>query len=77
MTKMTRLAIIDHATHSLFIEDVSDEDLAKYNGEEEAYIRDNYSLQGEFSWDFITNIQYLQEENKDPIDASDLETAFV
>lgn len=37
---MTRLAIIDHATHTLFIEDVSEEDLARYGGEEEAYIRD-------------------------------------
>ena len=36
---MTRLAIIDHATHTLFIEDVSEEDLARYGGEEEAYIR--------------------------------------
>ena len=41
---MERLAIIDHDRHRLFIEDVNDEMLAKYNGEEQAYIDDNYNL---------------------------------
>lgn len=54
---MTRLAIIDHESHHLFIEDVSDEALAKYNGEEEAYIKDNYCIHDNFSWDYITQAQ--------------------
>lgn len=39
---MERIAIIDHDTHHLWIEDISDEDLKKVNGEEEAYIKENY-----------------------------------
>lgn len=54
---MTRLAIIDNESHHLFIEDVSDEALAKYNGEEEAYIKDNYCIHDNFSWDYITQAQ--------------------
>lgn len=74
---MTRLAIIDHSTHTLFIEDVSDENLEKYNGEEEAYIKDNYNLQGEFSWDYIASAQYLPEEDKTPVDIDDLKGTFI
>ena len=58
---MTRLAIIDHETHNLFIEDVSDEALAKYNGEEEAYIKDNYCIHDNFSWEYITSAQYIPD----------------
>ena len=58
---MTRLAIIDHESHKLFIEDVSDEVLAKYNGEEEAYIKDNYCIRDNFSWDYITQAQYIPD----------------
>lgn len=49
---MERLAIIDHDDHRLFIEDVSDEVLAKYDGEEEEYIKDNYDMEN-YSWDYI------------------------
>lgn len=58
---MTRLAIIDHETHNLFIEDVSEEALAKYNGDEEAYIKDNYFIHDNFSWDYITLAQYIPD----------------
>lgn len=58
---MTRLAIIDHESHNLFIEDVSDEALAKYNGEEEAYIEDTYELGKHWSWDYITSAQYIPD----------------
>lgn len=62
---MTRIAIIDHSEHELMIEDISNEDLAKYNGSEEDYIKDNYDLEL-FSWDYITDIQYFPINEKIP-----------
>ena len=70
---MERIAIIDHDNHRLLIEDVDEEILnAKYGGEEEDYIKDNYGL-GNFSWDFITGTEYYPETG-DPvqIEPSDL-----
>lgn len=64
---MVRLAIINHETHQLFIEDVTDEMLEKYGGEEEAYIKDNYTFEGEWSWEYIVDIEYYCEENADGI----------
>ena len=58
---MERLAIIDHNTHTLFVEDVSDEILAKYHGEEEDYIKDNYPSLDNFSWDYIVSAQYIPD----------------
>lgn len=74
---MERIAIIDHDTHELWIEDISDEDLEKVNGEEETYIKQNYPTLENYSWDFITGIAYLQEEDKDPIAIDELKEAFV
>jgi hypothetical protein len=65
---MTRIAIIDHATHQLNIEDISDEDLEKYGGDEEEYIKSNYTFDGEWSWDYIVGINFYAEEDKDGID---------
>lgn len=59
---MTRIAIIDHETHTLYIEDVSDETLAKYNYEEEEYIKDNYCGLANYSWDYITSAQYIPKD---------------
>ena len=61
---MEILAIIDHDEHKLYIEDVSDETLEKYNGEEEAYIKDNYDLEN-FSWDWVTNVSFLTKDEDD------------
>lgn len=61
-----RLVIIDHARHEVFIEDVSQEDLEKYGGEEEAYIKDNYTFEGEWSWDYIVGITFLPADDKTP-----------
>ena len=60
---MKRLVIIDHAAHTLFIEDVTDEQLAKYNGEEEAYIKDNYTFEGDWSWEYVTDIEYIPADD--------------
>lgn len=60
------IAILDHESHSLFIDEV-DTDLIeqKYNGEEEAYILDNYEL-GEFwTWNYVTNIQRFTTKNNE------------
>ena len=65
---MERLVIIDHAAHTLFIEDVADEQLKKYNGEEEAYIRDNYTFEDDWSWDYVTDIEYIPEDDATPIE---------
>ena len=66
---MERLVIIDHETHNLYIEDVDEEMLERdYEGSEEAYIEDNYSLGKHWSWDFVTNIEYIpMEDDGDPI----------
>lgn len=56
---MERIAIIDHNEHQLYVEDVSDEELAKYNGDEEKYIEDNYDIEN-YSWDYVTELLYLQ-----------------
>lgn len=60
---MARLVIIDHAAHTLFIEDVTDEQLEKYNGEEEAYIKDNYTFEGDWSWEYVTDIEYIPADD--------------
>jgi hypothetical protein len=66
---MRRIAIIDHSAHTLFVEDI-DEDVLEneYNGDEQAYIDDNYTFEGEYSWDYIVDAEYLQMEDKTPIE---------
>ena len=60
---MKRLAIIDHANHGLYIEDVDEELLEReYNGEEERYIEDCYTFDGDYSWDWITDATYITDE---------------
>lgn len=66
---MRRLAIIDHASHELMVEDVNEAELeSNYGGDEEAYIKDNYTFEGEYSWDWITDAQYFAEGESDPIE---------
>ena len=59
---MERIVIIDHADHKVYIEDLTDEKLAKYDGSEQAYIDDNYSFDGDYSWDYVTEVNYLIED---------------
>ena len=59
---MRRIAIIDHEYHNLFIEDINEEVLERdYNGDEQAYIDDNYAFDGEYSWDYIVGADYIPE----------------
>ena len=65
---MRRIAIIDHTNHTLFVEDINEEILeGQYGGDEQMYIDDNYSLK-DYSWDWITDVQYIPEFDKDPIE---------
>lgn len=64
---MERIAIIDHETHTLFIEDIDEEVLEKkYGGEEEAYIADTYDLSDNFTWEYIVETEYIPMDD-DPI----------
>ena len=69
---MARLAIIDHAAHELYIEDINDEVLnaEPYKGDEQAYINDNYTFEGGYSWDYIVDSSY-EGENDGPYDLSE------
>ena len=65
---MKRIAIIGHTNHTLFVEDINEEILeGQYGGDEQMYIDDNYSLD-EYSWDWITDAQYIPEFDKNPIE---------
>ena len=63
---MERLAIIDHAAHRLYVEDVSDEQLERYGGEEEKYIEDNYTFEAGYSWDYIVDAEYIPDDDPTP-----------
>ena len=69
---MRRIAIIDYTNHILFIEDINEEILeGQYGGDEQMYIDDNYSLKDyscDYSWDWITDAQYIPEFDKTPIE---------
>ena len=66
---MRRIAIIDHNEHELLIEDINEQELEeKYGGDEQAYINDNYTFEGDYSWDWITDTQYYPEGDPDPIE---------
>ena len=66
---MERIAIIDHDEHKLFIEDLDEDELAeKYNGEEEKYIKDCYTLSDNWTWEFITDTWYYPNNDPDPIE---------
>ena len=66
---MRRIAIIDHNDHELLIEDINEQELEeKYGGDEQKYIDDNYTFEGDYSWDWITDTQYFEEGETDPIE---------
>ena len=66
---MRRIAIINHASHELMVEDINEKELeTKYGGDEQKYIDDNYTFEGDYSWDWITDAQYFKEGESDPIE---------
>lgn len=72
--KVERVAIIDHVRHILYIEDIDIQLLTeKYNGEEELYIKDSYTFDGDWSWDFIVDCEYTpNDEDTITFDPADL-----
>ena len=60
---MTKIIIIDHDEHCAYFEELTDEMLEKYDGNEQAYIDDNYNIEN-MSWDYITDI-FRVDENGD------------
>jgi len=59
---MRRLAIIDHDTHTLYVDDVDEKELEEnYKGDEQAYIEDNYVLLNNYSWDWVTDAIYYKK----------------
>ena len=64
---MVRLAIIDHETHELFVETVSDEAIEQCGGEQE-YIDENYTFSGDYSWDYIIDAEYIGLGQSDPME---------
>jgi hypothetical protein len=66
---MRRIAIIDHASHELMIEDINEQVLEdQYGGDEQKYIDENYTFEGDYSWDWITDTQYFPEGESNPVD---------
>lgn len=66
---MRRIAIIDHSDHILFIEDIDEKILeGQYGGDEQRYIDENYTFEGKYSWDWITDAQYFHDFDKTPIE---------
>lgn len=63
-----RIVVIDHKSHTLFVEDINNEILKRqYGGDEQLYIDDNYNLK-DYSWDYIVDTQYLPENYKTPVE---------
>lgn len=65
---MRRIAIIDHSTHTLYVEDIDEYELInKYSDDEQKYIDEHYAFDGEYSWDWIVDAQYFPEFEKNPV----------
>lgn len=56
-----RICIIDHDKHIVYFEDISEKDLEKYNGSEQAFIDDTYCLPN-YSWDYVVDCEFIDEE---------------
>ena len=66
---MRRLAIIDHDTHTLYVDDVDEKELEEnYKGDEQAYIENNYALLNNYSWDWVTDGIYYKKMYETGID---------
>ena len=66
---MRRIAIIDHSSHELMVEDINEQELEKkYDGDEQKYIDENYTFEGDYSWDWITDTQYFPEGEGVPME---------
>lgn len=63
-----RIVVIDHESHTLYVEDINDEILqGQYGGDVQLYIDDSYSAEN-YSWDYIVDTQYIPENDKTPVE---------
>lgn len=63
-----RIVVIDHESHTLYIEDINDDILqGQYGGDVQLYIDDSYSAEN-YSWDYIVDTQYIPEDDKTPVE---------
>ena len=68
---MERLVIINHSTHNVIFDDVTDEMLEQYNGSEQDYIDANYATgDWDISWDYVVGV-YKVTEDGDFVDLED------
>jgi hypothetical protein len=66
---MRRVVIIDHNSHTLFVEDINEEVLkGQYNNDIEMYVHGSYYPTDDLSWGQINDAQYIPEFEKDPIE---------
>ena len=54
----TRVAIIDNSNSTLYIEDVSEEDIKEYGGDIDIYIEENYNTTN-CTWAVINSIHLV------------------
>jgi len=64
---MKRLAVIDRAAKTLFVEDVNDEDIEKCGGIED-YVIENYTFEGDFAVSEIVDAEYMTTDEKTPME---------
>lgn len=63
-----RIVVIDHESHTLYVEDINDDILqGQYGGDVQLYIDDSYSAEN-YSWDYIVDTQYIPEDDKTPVE---------
>lgn len=63
-----RIVVIDHESHTLYVEDINDDILqGQYGGDVQLYIDDSYSAES-YSWDYIVDTQYIPEYDKTPVE---------
>ena len=63
-----KIAVIDHDSHTLYVEDINDDILqGQYGGDEQLYIDDTYNIEN-YSWDYIVDTQYFPEDDKTPVE---------
>ena len=65
---MKRIAVINQALREVYIEDISDTELEKYDGDLEAYIADSYYESSSCVWGEVFSVCYIPEDSDDVIE---------
>ncbi len=69
---MKRIAVITK-NGTLFVEDVNEETLKKYDGNMYAYIEDNYCIREPYYWNYIDSAQYIPNRDDTEVYEIDFE----